>query len=157
MKLTSFVVRWISTKMFAFIELHSSPGRASHLFDSEDVSIKLKLFSLFTSPRRLSEVVHISKVCYPFICSVKTDLMEIGANSTLLVAKVNKTDSGNYTCSIGESQPYTVLVHVLNGKMNRPSSLWAFLFEFYVFISKLDLPLDFSRNFSFWGLSISIH
>lgn len=48
--------------------------------------------------------------------SVKTDLMEIGANSTLLVAKVNKTDSGNYTCSIGESQQYTVLVHVLNGK-----------------------------------------
>ncbi|CRK97488.1 CLUMA_CG010877, isoform A [Clunio marinus] len=46
--------------------------------------------------------------------SVKTDLMEIGANSTLLVAKVNKTDSGNYTCSIGESQQYTVLVHVLN-------------------------------------------
>ncbi|CAO1403675.1 unnamed protein product [Diamesa tonsa] len=45
---------------------------------------------------------------------VKTDLMEIGANSTLFVAKVNKTDSGNYTCSIGEAQFYTVLVHVLN-------------------------------------------
>jgi hypothetical protein len=51
-----------------------------------------------------------------FSCSVKTDLMEIGANSTILVAKVNKTDSGNYSCSIGESQQYTVLVHVLNGK-----------------------------------------
>jgi hypothetical protein len=49
------------------------------------------------------------------LCSVKTDLMEIGANSTLLVAKVNTTDAGNYTCSIGESQQYTVLVHVLNG------------------------------------------
>lgn len=48
---------------------------------------------------------------------MKTDLMEIGANSTLLVAKVNKTDSGNYSCSIGESQPYAVLVHVLNGKI----------------------------------------
>ncbi|XP_070499901.1 uncharacterized protein [Chironomus tepperi] len=46
--------------------------------------------------------------------SVRTDLMEIGANSTLLVAKVNTTDAGNYTCSIGESQQYTVLVHVLN-------------------------------------------
>lgn len=56
-------------------------------------------------------------------CSVKTDLMEIGANSTLLVAKVNKTDSGNYTCSIGESQQYTVLVHVLNGKSIMPSDL----------------------------------
>lgn len=43
--------------------------------------------------------------------------MEIGANSTLLVAKVNTTDAGNYTCSIGESQQYTVLVHVLNGKV----------------------------------------
>lgn len=43
--------------------------------------------------------------------------MEIGANSTLLVAKVNTTDAGNYTCSIGESQQYTVLVHVLNGKI----------------------------------------
>lgn len=42
--------------------------------------------------------------------------MEIGANSTILVAKVNKTDSGNYSCSIGESQQYTILVHVLNGK-----------------------------------------
>ena len=42
--------------------------------------------------------------------------MEIGANSTLFVGKVNKTDSGNYTCSIGEAQFYTVLVHVLNGK-----------------------------------------
>ena len=49
--------------------------------------------------------------------SVRTDLMEIGANSTLLVAKVNTTDAGNYTCSIGESQQYTVLVHVLNGKI----------------------------------------
>lgn len=48
--------------------------------------------------------------------SVKTDLMEIGANSTLSVARVNKTDSGNYTCSIGPHQYYTVLVHVLNGE-----------------------------------------
>jgi len=61
---------------------------------------------------------HPFQLIWNHLClgSVKTDLMEIGANSTLLVAKVNKTDSGNYTCSIGEAQQYTVLVHVLNGK-----------------------------------------
>ncbi|XP_055687307.1 uncharacterized protein LOC129792354 isoform X2 [Lutzomyia longipalpis] len=46
--------------------------------------------------------------------SVKTDLMEGGANSTLFVARVNKSDSGNYTCSISSAQFYTVTVHVLN-------------------------------------------
>lgn len=40
--------------------------------------------------------------------------MENGANSTLFVAKINKSDSGNYTCSIGSSQ-FTTTVHVLNG------------------------------------------
>lgn len=39
-----------------------------------------------------------------------------GANSTLLVARVNKTDTGNYSCSISPDQFYTVTVHVLNGK-----------------------------------------
>uniref|UniRef100_A0A1B0D216 Uncharacterized protein n=1 Tax=Phlebotomus papatasi TaxID=29031 RepID=A0A1B0D216_PHLPP len=47
--------------------------------------------------------------------SVKTDLMNGGANSTLFVARVNKSDSGNYTCSISSAQFYTVTVHVLNG------------------------------------------
>ncbi|KAL0271552.1 UNVERIFIED_CONTAM: hypothetical protein PYX00_008610 [Menopon gallinae] len=46
--------------------------------------------------------------------SVKTELMEAGANSTLSVARVNKTDSGNYTCSISETEYATVTVHVLN-------------------------------------------
>lgn len=57
------------------------------------------------------------RLIFIWFCSVKTDLMSIGANSTLLVAKVNSSDSGNYTCSIGESQQYTVLIHVLNGKL----------------------------------------
>lgn len=48
--------------------------------------------------------------------SVKTDLMEEGANSSLSVARVNKTDSGNYTCSISPTENATVTVHVLNGK-----------------------------------------
>uniref|UniRef100_A0A336L9G3 CSON005154 protein n=1 Tax=Culicoides sonorensis TaxID=179676 RepID=A0A336L9G3_CULSO len=46
--------------------------------------------------------------------SVKTDLKDFGANSTLFVAKVNQSDSGNYTCSIGPHQYYMVTVHVLN-------------------------------------------
>lgn len=54
-------------------------------------------------------------VCF-FFCSVKTNLTNIGANSTLFVAKVNKQDSGSYTCSIGPNQHYSVSVHVLNGE-----------------------------------------
>ncbi|XP_055695736.1 uncharacterized protein LOC129797328 isoform X2 [Lutzomyia longipalpis] len=46
--------------------------------------------------------------------SVRTDLMDEGANSTLSVAKLNKSDSGNYTCSIGPTQFFTTSVHVLN-------------------------------------------
>ncbi|XP_037040992.1 uncharacterized protein LOC119077788 isoform X2 [Bradysia coprophila] len=47
--------------------------------------------------------------------SVKTEIMEKGANSTLLIAKINKSDSGNYSCSIPNStHDFTVLVHVLN-------------------------------------------
>lgn len=76
--------------------------------------------------------------------------MEIGANSTLLVAKVNKTDSGNYTCSIGESQPYTVLVHVLNGKTNRPSSLESFsLLKFTFHVSHLTTWFTFGLTRTF--------
>jgi hypothetical protein len=51
--------------------------------------------------------------------SVKTDLMEEGANSSLSVARVNKTDSGNYTCSISPTEYATVTVHVLNGGSTR--------------------------------------
>uniref|UniRef100_A0A1I8NQ85 Ig-like domain-containing protein n=1 Tax=Stomoxys calcitrans TaxID=35570 RepID=A0A1I8NQ85_STOCA len=48
--------------------------------------------------------------------SVKTELMDDGANSTLSIAKINKADSGNYTCSISEYQNYTIIVHILNGE-----------------------------------------
>ena len=49
--------------------------------------------------------------------SVKTNLMEEGANSTLSIARVSPTDSGNYTCVLTTmpDQPATVHVHVLNG------------------------------------------
>lgn len=43
--------------------------------------------------------------------------MEEGANSTLSVARVNGSDSGNYTCSISPTEFATVAVHVLNGKL----------------------------------------
>lgn len=45
--------------------------------------------------------------------------MDDGANSTLFIAKINKADSGNYTCSISEYQNYTIVVHILNGKCKR--------------------------------------
>ncbi|KAL7732675.1 hypothetical protein ACLKA6_013594 [Drosophila palustris] len=48
--------------------------------------------------------------------SVKTELMEDGANSTLSIAKIHKADSGNYTCSISEFQNFTIVVHILNGE-----------------------------------------
>ncbi|XP_046400785.1 uncharacterized protein LOC124167051 [Ischnura elegans] len=48
--------------------------------------------------------------------SVKTDLMDEGANSTLSVARADKPDSGNYTCSISPTEFATVAVHVLNGE-----------------------------------------
>lgn len=53
----------------------------------------------------------------PFVCSVKTDLMENGANSTLFIAKVRKTDTGNYTCSIGPNGSHTINVQVLKGNL----------------------------------------
>jgi len=43
--------------------------------------------------------------------------MEDGANSTLSIAKISKTDSGNYTCSISEFQNFTIVVHILNGEL----------------------------------------
>ncbi|XP_011504607.1 PREDICTED: uncharacterized protein LOC105367551 [Ceratosolen solmsi marchali] len=50
--------------------------------------------------------------------SVKTNLMEEGANSTLSIARVGPADSGNYTCVLTTmlEQPATVHVHVLNGE-----------------------------------------
>lgn len=55
---------------------------------------------------------------------MRTDLTEEGANSTLSVAKINKSDSGNYTCkvesSIGPTYSFCTTVHVLNGKLIWP-------------------------------------
>lgn len=58
--------------------------------------------------------ISTSHICF----SVKTDLMEEGANSTLSIARVGPADSGNYTCMLTTmpDQPATVHVHVLNGE-----------------------------------------
>jgi hypothetical protein len=48
--------------------------------------------------------------------SVKTNLNSGGAVSRLYVANANRFDSGNYTCSLGESAKTTIAVHVLNGR-----------------------------------------
>jgi hypothetical protein len=48
--------------------------------------------------------------------SVKTNLNSGGAVSRLYVANANRLDSGNYTCSLGESAKTTIAVHVLNGR-----------------------------------------
>ncbi|KAL5292903.1 hypothetical protein ACFFRR_011582 [Megaselia abdita] len=52
--------------------------------------------------------------------SVKTELTEngnsTGANSTLFIAKISKSDSGNYSCSINSTHIYTINVHILNGE-----------------------------------------
>lgn len=70
------------------------------------------------NPVKKNSLIYKENIDHGFFStsSVKTDLKDFGANSTLFVAKVNKSDSGNYTCSIGPNQYYTVTVHVLNGK-----------------------------------------
>ncbi|KAK3926094.1 Contactin-4 [Frankliniella fusca] len=50
------------------------------------------------------------------LAGVKSELREDGAESVLSVARVDKADSGNYTCAISPSQRTTVLVHVLDGE-----------------------------------------
>lgn len=102
--------------------------------------------------------------------SVRTDLTEEGANSTLSVAKINKLDSGefsplstlmmiekiftyarsffsllgNYTCSIGPTHSFTTTVHVLNGKI---------LFVFWISRFKWRQNKSFvtQKKSSFWN------
>lgn len=58
------------------------------------------------------------KKYFHYVSSVRSDLMDDGANSTLSIAKVGKLDSGNYTCSIGPNDFYTITVHILHGKFS---------------------------------------
>ncbi|XP_037906309.1 uncharacterized protein LOC119648612 [Hermetia illucens] len=77
--------------------------------------------------------------------SVKTELMEDGANSTLFIAKINKSDSGNYTCSINSSHEYNIMVHILNGEsfaeLHHGSSSRVITHTSPVVLSVLLLPL----------------
>ncbi|XP_039441218.2 uncharacterized protein LOC120421974 [Culex pipiens pallens] len=70
--------------------------------------------------------------------SVKTNLTNVGANSTLAVAKVNRLDSGSYTCSIGPNQHYSVSVHVLNGTAN-PYGIYQRSCAFSALLQAVDL------------------
>lgn len=57
-------------------------------------------------------------------CSVKTEAVDGGADSTLLVARLNSSDSGRYTCSVGTDLFAVVNVHVLNGLYSRLSFIF---------------------------------
>ncbi|XP_050097492.1 uncharacterized protein LOC126578693 [Anopheles aquasalis] len=70
--------------------------------------------------------------------SVKTNLTSVGANSTLFVAKVNRQDSGSYTCSIGPNQHYSISVHVLNGTAN-PYGIYQRSCAFSTILQAVDL------------------
>lgn len=74
--------------------------------------------------------------------SVRTDLMENGANSTLSIAKVRKTDSGKYSCSVGPNDSHTINVQVLNGN----SILLYFTFNSKSFKGRLLLLLLIDVN-----------
>ncbi|CAH1396571.1 unnamed protein product [Nezara viridula] len=50
--------------------------------------------------------------CY----SVKTDILPDGAKSQLYIANVGSTDSGNYSCSLGEDTMTWVSVAVITGE-----------------------------------------
>lgn len=75
-----------------------------------------------------SAVYHTKQVS-PY-CSVKTELMEDGANSTLSIAKIHKADSGNYTCSISEYQNFTIVVHILNGNLSALARFIQYIIKF---------------------------
>ncbi|XP_050069163.1 uncharacterized protein LOC126557431 [Anopheles maculipalpis] len=86
--------------------------------------------------------------------SVKTNLTSIGANSTLFVAKVNRQDSGSYTCSIGPNQHYSISVHVLNGTAN-PFGIYQRSCAFPIILQAVDLWLVV-RSLFFLLLKLSV-
>lgn len=53
---------------------------------------------------------------------MKTSLNPAGAVSRLYIANANRSDSGNYTCSLGDTAKTTIAVHVLNGRWPLGSS-----------------------------------
>ncbi|XP_051172820.1 hemicentin-1-like [Leptopilina boulardi] len=74
--------------------------------------------------------------------SVKTNLMEEGANSTLSIARASPSDSGNYTCflTIMPEKPAVVHIHVLNESLaelqfNKGSSRTKFTSRVAIFSS----------------------
>lgn len=79
---------------------------------SNIISYAKTLTELFLSPFSLfGEYFFFATTAY----SVKTNLNSGGAVSKLYIANANRNDSGNYTCSLGETAQTTIAVHVLNG------------------------------------------
>lgn len=123
----------------------------------------LKFAFVLRQSQRISyiyiSVAHWHSFDFYLFRSVKTEILEKGANSSLLIAKINKLDSGNYTCSINASHSYTVSVHVLNGKRNFLLNLfkwnirwmWACKHRYYSGVALIFLPF---WNFGRWMLSM---
>uniref|UniRef100_A0ABK8G7P2 Ig-like domain-containing protein n=1 Tax=Anopheles gambiae TaxID=7165 RepID=A0ABK8G7P2_ANOGA len=86
--------------------------------------------------------------------SVKTNLTDIGANSTLFVAKVKRQDSGTYMCSIGPNQHYSISVHVLNGTAN-PFGIYQRSCAFSIILQAVDLWFVIRSLFLFF-MKVSI-
>lgn len=88
---------------------------------------------------------------------MRTDLTEEGANSTLSVAKINKSDSGNYTCSIGPTHSFTTTVHVLNGELVFHNFLSISTLRAAIFSKKffpMTLISQVSQSWSFYALPL---
>ena len=55
--------------------------------------------------------------------SIKTEKINHETKSTLLLTRVDKTDTGNYTCAPDNAEPVSVMVYIVNGKLrNLPVS-----------------------------------
>lgn len=82
------------------------------------ISVRLITFDFYSSPFVcVSMNTHRHWVWATWTRNrVGTNLTEDAANSTLWVARVKPSDSGNYTCSVGPHLFFTTSVHVLNGK-----------------------------------------
>lgn len=110
-----------------------------------------------TNPNCICYLLFSTPICNGY--SVKTDLSDDGANSTLFMAKVRKSDSGNYTCSIGPNDFYTINVHVLNGECSQRRChgmvwhCWWYLLVVFFFSSTLYIRFHrkLSRTVSWTG------
>ena len=67
--------------------------------------------------------------------SMKTEKTAHKTISTLLLTKVSKSDTGNYTCAPDNAEPVSVMIFVVNGKLESRNH---FLFIVYNSTSAVD-------------------